>query len=234
MIQGRSILAIIPARGGSKGVPRKNLREIAGKPLIAWAIEAGKKSQYIDRLILSSEDPEIISKARSWSCEVPFVRPAELARDETPGIDPVLHALSELPEKYDYIVLLQPTSPLRLAEDINGCLETCLHHHASACVTVTEVDQSPFWMYRVNTSHRLVPLIDQESLPNRRQDLPPVYIVNGAVYVAQTTWLQQQRTFLTTETVAHIMPRERSLDVDTELDLKICESLISWSRSSVG
>jgi N-acylneuraminate cytidylyltransferase len=229
MIQGRSILAIIPARGGSKEVPRKNLREIAGKPLISWAIEEGRKSQYIDRLILSSEDPEIISMARSWSCEVPFVRPAELARDETPGIEPVLHALRVLPEKYDYIVLLQPTSPLRLAEDIDGCLETCLCHHAPACVTVTEVDQSPFWMYRLDTSRHLVPLIDQKSLPSRRQDLPQVYTLNGAVYVAQTTWLQQQRTFLTNETVAHIMPRERSLDVDTELDLKICESLISWS-----
>jgi N-acylneuraminate cytidylyltransferase len=227
MIQGRSILAIIPARGGSKGVPRKNLREIAGKPLIAWAIEAGKKSQYIDRLILSSDDSEIISMARSWSCEVPFVRPAELARDETPGIDPVLHALRALPERYDYIVLLQPTSPLRLAADIDGCVETCLCHHAPACVTVTEVDQSPFWMFRLDASRHLVPFIDQQSLPARRQDLPKVYILNGAVYVARTAWLQQQRTFLTPETVAHIMPRERSLDVDTGLDLKICELLKS-------
>jgi N-acylneuraminate cytidylyltransferase len=227
MIQGNSILAIIPARGGSKGVRRKNLREIAGKPLIAWAIEAGRKSQYIDRLILSSDDPEIISMARSWSCEVPFVRPAELARDEAPGIDPVLHALSALPESYDYIVLLQPTSPFRLAEAIDGCLETCLRHHAPACVTVTEVDQSPFWMYRLDASRHLAPLIDQKSIPDRRQDLPKVYVLNGAVYVAQTAWLQQQQTFLTAETVAHIMPRERSLDVDTELDLKICASIIS-------
>ncbi len=229
MIQGKSILAIIPARGGSQGVPRKNLREIAGKPLIAWAIEAGRKSQYIDRLILSSEDPEIIRIAQSWGCEVPFVRPAELARDETPGIDPVLHALRALPERYDYTVLLQPTSPLRLAEDIDGCVETCLRHEAFACVTLTEVDQSPFWMYRLDASRHLVPLIEQKSLPACRQDLPKVYILNGGVYVAQTAWLQQQRTFLTAETVAHIMPRERSLDVDTELDLKICEALISGS-----
>ena len=227
MIQGKSILAIIPARGGSKAVPRKNLREIAGKPLIAWAIEEGRKSRYIDRLILSSEDEEIIRIAQSWGCEVPFVRPAELARDETPGIEPVLHALSALPERYDYVVLLQPTSPLRLAEDIDGCVETCLRQHAFACITVTEVDQSPLWMYRLDTSRHIVPLLDQKRLPDRRQDLPKVYILNGAVYVAQTDWLRQQRTFLTAETVAHIMPRERSLDVDTELDLKICESLIS-------
>lgn len=227
MIQGKSILAIIPARGGSKAVPRKNLREIAGKPLIAWAIEEGRKSQYIDRLILSSEDAEIIHIAQSWGCEVPFVRPAELARDETPGIEPVLHALSALPERYDYVVLLQPTSPLRLAEDIDGCVETCLRHQAPTCVTVTEVDHSPFWMYRLDPSRHLAPLIDQKNIPDRRQDSPKVYILNGAVYVAHTAWLQQHRTFLTAETVAHIMPRERSLDVDTELDLKICESLIS-------
>jgi CMP-N,N'-diacetyllegionaminic acid synthase len=229
MIQGRSVLAIIPARGGSKGIPRKNLREIGGKPLIAWAIEAGRKSQYIDRLILSSDDLEIISVAQSWSCEVPFVRPAELAKDETPGIEPVLHTLKALTEKYDYIVLLQPTSPLRLAEDIDSCLETCLNHQAPACVTVTEVDQSPFWMYRLNNSRHLVPLIDQEDSFTRRQDLPQVYILNGAVYVAQTAWLQQQRTFVTAETVACVMPRERSLDVDAEWDLQICESLKSGS-----
>jgi CMP-N,N'-diacetyllegionaminic acid synthase len=234
MIRGRSLLAIIPARGGSKEVPRKNLREIAGKPLIAWAFEEGRKSQYLDRLILSSEDPEIIAVARAWGCEVPFVRPAELARDETPGIELVLHALNALPERYDYVVLLQPTSPLRLAEDIDGCVETCLGHQAPACVTVTEVDQSPFWMYRLDTSRHLVPLIEQQRIPDRRQDLSPVYILNGAVYVAQTAWLHQQRTFLTSETVAHIMPRERSLDVDTEFDLQICESLKSWSRTSMG
>jgi len=227
VIQGKSVLAIIPARGGSEGVPRKNLREIAGKPLIAWAIEAGRKSRYVDRLILSSEDQEIIARARSWGCEVPFLRPAELAQDETPGIEPVLHALKVLPERYDYLVLLQPTSPLRLAEDIDGCLETCLRHRAPAGVTVAAVEQSPFWMYRLDSSHHLVPLIDQKDRPTRRQDLPKIYILNGAVYVAQTAWLQEHRTFLTSETVAHIMPRERSLDVDTEMDLKICELLKS-------
>lgn len=229
MIRGKSVLAIITARGGSKGVPRKNLREVGGKPLLAWTIEAGKKSRYIDRLILSSEDGEIISTARSWSCEVPFARPAELARDETPAIDAVLHAVDLLPEKYDYVMLLQPTAPLRRAADIDGCLEACLDHQAPACVTVAEVDQSPFWMYRLDAS-RLVPLIEQQRLTYRRQDLQPVYILNGAVYVAQTPWLQQHRTFLTAATVAHIMPRERSLDVDTELDLKICELLLSGSE----
>lgn len=120
------ILAIIPARGGSKGVPRKNIRDLAGKPLIAWTIEEAKKSKYITRLILSSEDEEIIEAAKKYGCEVPFVRPIELAQDNTPGIEPVLHAIEKCPG-YDYVLLLQPTSPLRTVEDIDGCIEFLLN-----------------------------------------------------------------------------------------------------------
>jgi CMP-N,N'-diacetyllegionaminic acid synthase len=115
MINGKTILGIIPARGGSKGIPRKNLIIFGGKPLMAWTIEAGLQSHYIDRLILSSEDEEIIAVAREWGCEVPFIRPAELSRDDTPGIEPVIHAIKTLKTSYDYIILLQPTSPLRSA-----------------------------------------------------------------------------------------------------------------------
>nr|HPK54819.1 acylneuraminate cytidylyltransferase family protein [Smithellaceae bacterium] len=117
MIQGKTVLAIIPARGGSKGIPRKNITNLAGKPLIAWTIEEAKKSKYIDRLILSSEDNEIIQVAKEWGCEVPFIRPRELAEDDTLGIEPVLHALNTIKKKYDYVVLLQPTSPLRSVDD---------------------------------------------------------------------------------------------------------------------
>ena len=134
MIDGRSVLAIIPARGGSKGVPRKNIRPLGGKPLIAWTIEAAHRSAWIDRLILSSEDQEIIDTACAWGCDVPFVRPAELARDCTPGIDPVLHALKQLPS-FDLVVLLQPTSPLRSAADIDRCIERCQRGGAPAAVT---------------------------------------------------------------------------------------------------
>lgn len=141
------ILAIIPARGGSKGVPRKNIRELAGKPLIAWTIEEAKKSKYIDRLILSTEDDEIIEVAKQYGCEVPFKRPIELAQDDTPGIDPVLHAIEQCPG-YDYVVLLQPTSPLRTVDDIDGCIEQLLSSDGTNfCVSVTEPEKSPYWMY---------------------------------------------------------------------------------------
>lgn len=225
MISGVKILAIIPARGGSKGVVRKNLRQVGGKPLIAWAIEAGRASRYIDRLILSSEDAEIIGAARQWGCEVPFVRPAELAQDDTPGIDPVLHAIGELPD-YDLVTLLQPTSPLRTAADIDGCIELCMAEKAKSCVSVCEVEQHPAWMYKLDGQRRISPLLSGEPDYPRRQDLPPVYVLNGAVYVAECEWLRRNRTFIADNTLGYVMPRERSLDIDGELNLKICEEVL--------
>lgn len=225
MIKGKSVLAIIPARGGSKGVPRKNIRTVAGKPLIAWTIEEAKKSRYIDRLILSSEDPEIIRVAGEWGCDVPFVRPAELAQDDTPGIEPVLHALTLLPD-YDYVVLLQPTSPLRTVEDIDGAVELCLSKAVKACVSVVEPTKSPYWMFKLDREGHMYPLIDTGELASRRQDLPKVFALNGAVYVAECEWLKEKRTFLAEGTLAYEMLAERSADVDSEADLHWCELLL--------
>ena len=227
MINGKSVLAIIPARGGSKGVPRKNIKEVGGKPLIAWTIEEAKKSKYIDRLILSSENDEIIAVARQWGCEVPFVRPMELARDDTPGIEPVLHAIETLPEKYDYVVMLQPTSPLRKAGDIDGCIECCIQNGAPACVSVTQPDHNPYWMFAIGKEGQLKPLIAAKPLISRRQNLPKVYALNGAVYVARREWLKEKRNFVSEETLAYVMDRERSLDIDSEYDVVVFTCLIS-------
>lgn len=220
MIGDKKVLAIIPARGGSKGVHRKNIREVAGKPLIAWTIEEAKKSKYIDRLILSSEDEEIIDIARKWGCDVPFVRPDELAQDDTPGIAPVLHAISMLPG-YEIVMLLQTTSPLRTVADIDGCLEYLVANKASACVSVTEAEQSPYWMYTLGNGGDMQALIPAETTFTRRQDLPNIYTLNGAVYVAKSDWLCQHRTYVAEGTLGYVMARERSLDIDTELDVQI-------------
>jgi N-acylneuraminate cytidylyltransferase len=227
MIQGKSILAIIPARGGSKGIPRKNIRMLAGKPLIAWTIKEAKRSKYIDRLILSSEDEEIIKVAKEWGCDVPFVRPAGLAKDDTPGIEPVLHAINTLKEKYDYVVLLQPTSPLRQVDDIDGCIEACVSSNAPSCVSVTEVNQHPHWMYTIEEADYLSPIIKQKKGINCRQDLPTVYVLNGAVYIAESNFLRNKRSFLTAMTKAYVMRKERSLDIDEDIDLKLCEIMMS-------
>lgn len=223
MIDGKSVLAIIPARGGSKGVPQKNIRLLAGKPLISWAIEEAGKSKYIDRIIVSTDDPVIAQTARQFGGDVPFLRPSELARDDTPGIAPVLHALDELPTKYDLVVLLQPTSPLRTIEDIDGCIGQLITTKSKSCVSVVEPDKSPFWTYSIDDKECLVPLLDNKF--DRRQDIPSVYALNGAVYVAESAWLKSKKSFVSTETVAYIMPRERSIDIDTELDLEICNIL---------
>jgi CMP-N,N'-diacetyllegionaminic acid synthase len=224
MINGKSVLGIITARGGSKGLPGKNIIPLSGKPLISYSIEAGKASRYIDRLILSSDDAEIIRVAKEYGCEVPFVRPRELAKDDTPGIDPILHAIATLPEKYDYTVLLQPTSPLRIAEDIDGALEKCVSGHP-ACVSMCEPDKSPFWMYFLAENEKLTPILETKAF--RRQDLPKAFVLNGAVYVAETSYLIEHRTFITGDTVAYVMPKLRSLDIDDAADVKLCEVILN-------
>jgi CMP-N,N'-diacetyllegionaminic acid synthase len=220
MIGNKKVIAIIPARGGSKGVLRKNIREVAGRPLIAWTIEEAKKSKYIDRLILSTDDAEIIQIAQSWGCEVPFMRPAALAQDDTPSIDSVLHAMDILPD-YEIVALLQITSPLRNATDIDGCIEYCVTSGGNACVTVSQAGQSPYWMYTLAAGGVMQPLISTEQVFTRRQDLPKTYILNGAVYVAHRDWLHEHKTFVTEKTLGFVMPQERSLDIDSELDLQI-------------
>jgi CMP-N,N'-diacetyllegionaminic acid synthase len=223
LIAGLSVLAVIPARGGSKGLPGKNIALLEGRPLIYYTIAAAQASQYIDRLVLSSDDDAIIATAQELGCDAPFRRPAALATDTAPAIDVVLHALDELPG-FDIVVLLQPTSPLRMAADIDDALARMQHTRAPACVSVCPVVESPFWMYRIGEDERLEPLIEVSTA--RRQDLPPVWILNGAVYAADTAWLRQHRSFLSPFTVAHPMPRERSLDIDTGADFEAARAAL--------
>ncbi len=227
------ILAVIPARGGSKGLPRKNILEIAGKPLIEWTIEAARKSTMIDRFILSSDDSEIIDVAKRCGCEVPFVRPKELAEDDTPGISPVLHALEMLHENYDYVVLLQPTSPLRTAADVDACIELCMKSGAPCCVSVVLSEQNPYWMYSLNSNHHLDPIMKNRSMYLRRQELPPVYSLNGAVYVADSKWLFKTKSFIDAETIGYVMPKERSMDIDSQIDFDICELYLQHRKKSM-
>jgi len=218
------ILSVIPARGGSKGVPRKNIKPIGDKPLIAWAIEAALRSQLLDAVVVSTDDEEIAAVARSWGALVPFMRPPELAKDDTPGIDPVLHTLERLPD-FDGVILLQPTSPLRTTEDIDACIELAENLRAPSAVSVTKSEKHPFWMYRVGADQRLDPFVDAPVV-SQRQDLPRVYALNGALYYARTDWLRRHRSFVSAETVAYVMPPERSIDLDTQLDWKFAELLL--------
>ncbi|MDD3893896.1 MAG: acylneuraminate cytidylyltransferase family protein [Syntrophomonadaceae bacterium] len=229
MLEGKKILGIIPARGGSRRLPRKNIRMFAGKPLIAWTIEEAGKSQIIDRLIVSSEDKEIIEVAARWGAEVPFIRPAELARDETPGIAPVIHAIQTLKENYDYIVLLQPTSPLRTVGDIDECIRYCIRRAAPVCASVSIIKGHTGWMFTLDDNNCMTPLLPEANPGNCLKDLP-VYMLNGAIFMARTEYLLKQTGFVTAATLAYIMPVERSLDVDTELDFCFGEFIKSRER----
>jgi len=226
MIEDLKVLALIPARGGSKGIPQKNIISLAGKPLIAWTIEAAKRSQYIDRLVLSSDCSNIQAVAREYGCGVPFNRPAELATDEASTMDVVLDTLKRI-TGYDILVLLQTTSPLRLAADIDGCLEALIESKAPACVSVRAALDHPYLSYRITGNGKISPYAVPTSGGSlRRQDLPPAWCLNGAVYVAHAQWLCQSGSFICAETQSYCMPTERSIDIDTPSDLMLAENIL--------
>jgi CMP-N,N'-diacetyllegionaminic acid synthase len=220
-----SVLALIPARGGSKGIPRKNIKSLAGKPLIGWTIDAAKQASCVDRIVVTTDDVEIAAVARGLGAEVPFMRPAELAADETPGIAPVLHALKQLPD-FEWVLVLQPTSPLRTYSDIEAIWQLCQSSVTPSAVSITEVLKHPYWMYVQDDQGKLQPFIPVRSDITRRQDLPAAYALNGALYLAKTEWLLQQGGFIGPETIGYVMPPERSADLDTEHDWRWVEFLI--------
>ena len=225
------IFGIIPARGGSKGVPRKNIREVGGKPLIAWTIEEARQSRHIDRLVVSSDDDEILAVAAQYGCET-LKRPAELAQDDTSAYDVVAHALQH-ERSCTHFVLLQPTSPLRTREDIDRCIEICLEQDAPACVSVCEAETSPYWMYTIHEDGRLSPVLHSDSaLFTRRQLAPAVYALNGAVYVARANWYLRSKTFVTDDTLSYVMPPERSIDIDTPFQLEFADYWIKRQKKN--
>lgn len=220
------LLALIPARGGSKGIPRKNVKALGGKPLLGWTVNTAKRCPLVKRVVVSTEDCEIAGLAMALGADVPFIRPASLAADDSPGVDPVLHALEELPE-FDWVLLLQPTSPFRSAEDIEGIVQLCLSQDAHSAVSVTAVKKHPYWVYRREEQGNLVPMVPDQTPIARRQDLPPAYALNGALYLAQRDWLFNHRSFLGPGTLAYVMPEHRSVDIDTQLDWDWAEFLIA-------
>ena len=226
--------AIIPARGGSKGIPGKNIRPVAGKPLIAWTVETALAATLLDRVIVSTDSLEIADVARRYGAEMPFIRPADLAQDDTPGIEPVLHAAHWLNEndgyRPDLIMLLQPTSPLRIPEDIDRAVELALEKGADAVVSVDArrgaplLDEAERWCRSHDGFHQARSALD------RRQDLPEVYVLNGAIYLARYEVLMEQKTFYTDNTFSLVMPVERSLDIDTPWDLYLADLILKDRR----
>jgi len=227
MYDGKTLLAVITARGGSKRMPGKNLATLEGRPLLAWSIDAARKSKYLDRVILSSDDDEIIRVAREHGCEAPFKRPPELSTDTAKSEDVLIHALDAV-GPYDYVVLLQPTSPLRTAEDIDGCVELAVGRRAKSCITVSKVDQHPWWMFSLAGDSVMVPFVERanDGSAYQKQKLPELYILAGSVYVADSAWLRESRTLFTPDRLGYVIPQERAVDIDTEVDLITAASLM--------
>ncbi len=227
MYETNRILALIPARGGSKGIPHKNITPLAGEPLIKYSIDAALQSKYIDYVLISTDDAEIAEISKKFGAKVPFLRPKELASDTAKTIDAVLHAietLQEAGETFDSLVLLQPTSPLRTAEDIDGAVETFYQNNRRPVVSVSEVSDHPILIRTIEQTpegERLKPLLEGSSTV-RRQDMPPFYRVNGSIYINPFEEIRRTTSF-NDNPVPFVVPTSRSVDIDEPLDLVLAE-----------
>ncbi len=232
------ILGLIPARGGSKGIPGKNITLLAGKPLIGWTLEAAHASARLSRVIVSTDDPQIAEVAAQCGADVPFLRPSELATDSAPVIEAVEFTLRKLAqdfgEHYDAIVLLQPTSPLRATADIDAALELALNRNAPALISVCEASPHPWLARTISEDGSLGYLFPGAAVRSSRQDYPPAFMINGAIYFSTCESLLTSGKFQPPGTIAYQMPAERSLDIDNPWELKLAELLLQSRRGMDG
>jgi len=229
MYKDKTFLAIIPARGGSKRLPRKNILNLCGKPLISYSIEAGLKSKYIDKVVVNSDDNEILETAQKFGAKT-IKRPHNLANDTSTTFDALKHTIDNL-EKYDYVVLLQATSPLRTAKHINEAIELLEEKNANAVVSVCQMEHSPLWSNILPKDGNMKDFLKDEILNKRSQDLEQYYRLNGAIYICKTDeFLENKGFFLKENIFAYIMDRKSSVDIDEEIDFKLVEVLVSSAR----
>jgi CMP-N,N'-diacetyllegionaminic acid synthase len=239
MIKGKRVLGLIPARGGSKGLPGKNIRMLNGRPLIAWSLWAAERSRYLDRVIVSTDSQEIADAARAFGGDAPFMRPADLASDTADSIDVILHALDfcqDEGESYDYLVLLEPTSPLRTVEDIDHSLERlAAHPSAEAMVSMAQAEAShPSFCSKAGPDGLIEPFMGTAILHLRRQDLGEVLFPEGTIYISSVPALKKRRSFYHEKTLAHIVERHKQFEVDEEMDLVLIEALMKFMHHTYG
>lgn len=222
----KKILAIIPARGGSKGLPRKNILDLADKPLIAWTIEASKKSKFITSTLVSSDSDEILSTASIYCADI-LKRPTELATDISSSEVVIKHVLENTKEKYDYLVLLQPTSPLRDAVDIDNAFEKLFSSDDTALISVCEYDNKILKAFKENKFGYIEGISNNKYPFMRRQDLPKTFMSNGAIYIIKVDEFLKNKSFFTDKTISFVMDDIKSLDIDTQEDLEMAEKHIN-------
>ncbi len=227
-INGKKVLTLIPARAGSKRLPGKNLRMLSGKPLIAWSIEAAKKCPQVDRIIVSTDNPEIARIARRWGAETPFLRPAKLSTDHASSMSVVFHALDQLGknnETYDSVVLLQPTSPLRTSEHLTAAVDLFVRKKASAVVSVSQAPHPPFWTNQLTPQGTLLNFFRVRA-KRETEKKRPWYRLNGAIYIAKVAFLRKRKNWYSATSYAYIMPSFCSVDIDTKEDFLLADFLM--------
>jgi N-acylneuraminate cytidylyltransferase len=230
--QSERVLGLIPAKGGSQRLAKKNIRELAGRSLLAWTADSLRESAVADRLVVSSEDPEVAQAARDIGLDVPFLRPAELARDPAGVVDVALHALEALEaegESFTTLVIALPTCPLRQAADIRGAYDLFIQRARPFVMSVSEFEHTPLAALGLADDGRLEPYLPQY-FGRKSQEMPAAYRPNGAVHVLDVASFRAVRSYFGDPLVGYVMPRERSFDIDTEEDLRAAELYLSASR----
>lgn len=224
MLNEKTFLAIIPARGGSKRLPRKNILNLAGKPLIAWTIEAALQSKYIDKVLVTSDDEEILKVSNSYGAST-IKRPMHLSQDNSTSFEAINHAI-ENTEEFDYIVLLQPTSPLRTSGHIDEAIQLIFQKKSDAIISVTEMEHSPLWANTLPENESMDYFLREEDKNKRSQDLETYYRLNGAIYISLTETLINTGSFFhKTGAYAYKMDNRSSIDIDNVMDFKFAEFL---------
>jgi CMP-N-acetylneuraminic acid synthetase len=219
----RRFLAIIPARQGSKRLPGKNKLLLGGKPLICWSIEAAKESHYIDEIIISSDDKKILQIAQQNGVKS-LKRPMELALDTSSTFDTIKHAIANTEADFDYVILLQPTSPLRDARHINEAIELLNKKSADAIISVCEMEHSPLWSNTLDKNRSMKNFLDKNIINKRSQELQKYYRLNGAIYICKKSLLLKEKTFFISDNIyAYEMDRKSSIDIDEEIDFKLAQ-----------
>jgi len=233
MYRNKKILCIIPARAGSIGLANKNIKQLAGKPLIAWTIEQALESKYLDKIIVSTDSRKIARVAGKYKAEVPFIRPKKLATSSAKMFDVIEHAVKYFRKRgdnFDLVILLQLTSPLRTSKDIDSSISLLFAKKAKTLVSVCLSEHHPLWANTLTGEGFMDNFIKSKKFNRNRQELPVFYRPNGAIYLAFTKDLLKNKGFIGSKTIAYIMPAERSVDIDTKLDFDFVALLMKRKR----
>lgn len=234
MINNKRVLVIIPARGGSKGLPRKNVKNLAGKPLVAWPISAALGCKEVDRVVISTDCMEIANLAKKWGGEVPFLRPDDLSSDDASSMDVVIHAIEEIERQgdyFDYIIMLEPTSPLTESNDLSNALKLLIESSSSAetvvgisCIEATH----PEFSVKKDQDGLIKPaFIENFSSLKRRQDIDELYFLEGSLYISSVEAFKKQKSFYGDKTLGYIVPRWKSFEVDELVDFYCIEAILN-------